>query len=159
MKRQILILFVCIFALSQVRCQIEDSSSFDNKRDFMQFHTSTFWSKDFYGDNFFAINYGFDFARQINKKTTLFVGVDMINIDTKCKDLAPRRNKTGVDAQLGMSYQFNDKLTIYGSVFYNSLYNSIGADLDITYRFNEDAFINFYASFSHTDNTWLRGGF
>lgn len=151
MKKRILILFALALVLLQAHCQnLSDSNSFE-KKDFMQFRTSTFWSKDFYGNDFFATSYGFDFARKINNKTTLFVGIDMLNCNTKYRDLTPRRSKNGVEAQMGITYKFNDKLFVSGSVFYNSLYNSVGADLDVTYKFSDDAFFNFYASFSHTD--------
>lgn len=154
MKGKILILlFALTFALSQAHCQnLADSNSFE-KKDFMQFRTSAFWSKDFYGNDFFATSYGFDFARKINNKTALFVGIDMLNSNTKYRDLAPRRNKNGVEAQIGLTHKFNDRLFVSGSVFYNSFYNSIGANLDVTYKFSDDAFFNFYASFSHID-TW-----
>lgn len=151
MKTKTLILFALVLATLQVHCQnLSDSNSFE-KKDFMQFRTSAFWSKDFYGNDFFATSYGFDFARKINNKTTLFVGIDMLNCNTKYRDLAPRRSKNGVEAQIGITHKFNDKLFVSGSVFYNSFYNSVGADLDVTYKFSDDAFFNFYASFSHTD--------
>lgn len=151
MKTKTLILFALVLATLQVQCQnLSDSNSFE-KKDFMRFRTSAFWSKDFYGNDFFATSYGFDFARKINNKTTLFVGIDMLNCNTKYRDLAPRRSKNGVETQIGITHKFNDKLFVSGSVFYNSFYNSVGADLDVTYKFSDDAFFNFYASFSHTD--------
>ncbi|GEM_PF-5893823 len=149
----ILPLFVLISHYAFSQNMVADTNVL-NKTVFLQFHTSAFWGKDFGGNNFFATSYGLDYARRVNNKTTFFVGADMINTDAKYRDLAPRKNKTSAEAQIGLSHKFNDRLTVSGSVFYNSFYNSIGADLDVTYMFGEDSFINFYASFYSIDDAW-----
>lgn len=155
MQRYIYILLACLLSFSNLEAQNDnfllndkDSASFEIEKDWLSFHTSAFFGKTFFNENIFATNYGFDYSHQINKKSRLFVGVDIMNTDVKPRDLAPRRTKTSASAYIGLQYDFNDKLSLAGSVFYDSFCNTLGADIDVMYKFNEDTYFNFYAMFS-----------
>ncbi len=156
MQRFIYILLACVLSFADIEAQNhnsfaqEEDSTLEIKKDWLSFHTSVFWGRNFFDEKTFVSNYGFDYAHQINSKTKLFVGVDIMNADVKPRDLAPRRNKTAASTYIGLQYDVNDKLSVAGSVFYNSFYNTLGADVDVTYKFSEDSYFNFYAMFSKT---------
>lgn len=156
MQRFIYILLAYLFSFSTLEAQEnnsllnDDTISFEIQKDWLSFHTSAFFGKTFFNENIFATNYGFDYSRQLNNKTKLFVGFDIMNADVKPRDLAPRRTKTSASAYIGLQYDLNERLSFAGSVFYDSFFNTLGADIDVMYKFNEDTYFNFYAMFSKT---------
>lgn len=141
--------------LSSTPSLLEDDFATDPRTelsplDCLSFHTSALWGKNIFGENLFATTYGFDYGRKLNNKLSLRVGMEIVNTDakSKCKDLAPRRKRTAAQGYIGLSYVPNEKIILEGDLFYSSIDNSIGADLDFTYKFSDNCFVNIYALFS-----------
>ncbi|MBR1769634.1 MAG: hypothetical protein IJ748_04170 [Bacteroidales bacterium] len=152
MKKLFVILAVTLISLSSYaqkeNIDYPNGDSVLCNSDFLSFHTSVLFAQNWFGRNSFTTNYGFDYVKSLSNKTTLFLGANIMNSDANLRDLSPRKTKTYAQTYFGMEYNVNDKLSIGGSVFYDSFFETVGADVDVLYRFSENSYINIYAMFS-----------
>lgn len=154
MKKSILILaaLLSVFTLSAQRNNSVNTQ--DTLSEHVTLHASTTFGQDYFCNNFFINTFGADYSKQLNSQTTLYLGANVFNINTskELKDFAPRNKNAGA-MYMGVSYQANKNLTVAGDVFYNGIYNMVGADLDLKYNFSENSFFEISFSFARQLST------
>jgi hypothetical protein len=50
-----------------------------------------------------------------------------------------------------MDYKVNDKMMLSGTVFFNTIYSTLGANLNMQYKFNEDTFLDVSFTYIRTN--------
>jgi len=150
MKRWISIFIVICCSFVAFSQEYNSLTSVDNKQERTLVHASTIFSADSYSNKFFINSFGVDYFRKIDNKTSFYVGANLFNINMNTKDLIDRspRRKNTASFCMGMSYKANDNLILSGDIFYNGIYNIVGADLNLKFLLSEDSFFEFSASFS-----------
>ncbi|MGP1514901.1 MAG: hypothetical protein ACTTJH_02980 [Bacteroidales bacterium] len=149
MRQQI---FILIFLLSMFNLFAQrDIRPISTKQDdeHTVLHASTTFGQDYFANKFFVNTFGVDYSKRLDNKTTLYFGANIFNINASKEliDRSPRKRNSG-SMYMGISYNANDKLVIGGDIFYNGIYNMIGADLELKYHINDNNFLEIYASFS-----------
>ena len=117
-------------------------------------HSSVEFGRGVFGENYAMSSIGVDYSRKVNDRVAFFGGVSLFDMSFTPQpvDLAPR-NKKAMQVYAGASYKASDKFIFSGSVFYNGLFNEAGANIDMVYRFTENSYLEFSATFVHPLNT------
>lgn len=117
-----------------------------------QIYTSMSFGKDCFGHNYTANNFGVNFAQKLNDRAKIYIGANITSLNARAEliDRSPRRTTTAGSMYIGADYKVNDKLQIYADVFFNTLYNMIGTDIALTYRFSEESVLHISASFARS---------
>ena len=138
-----------LFSVSVMYAQNDAQSGQQESKEHMTLHASTTFGQDYFSNNFFINTFGADYSKQLNDKTTLYLGANIFNVNTskELADFAPRNKHTG-SMYVGMSYKANDNLIVSGDIFYNGIYNMIGGDFDMKFMFGEHSFFEISATFS-----------
>ncbi len=149
MKKILSILAVLIVANTSFAQQNDTLVNGVAKNERTMVHSSMSFGRDFCGNNFAVSNFGVDYSRKINPKTTLYVGANFFHINTTDNliDRAPRNKNAGA-MYVGASYEVSKNCIIGGDLFYNGLYNAIGGDFAFRYNFSQDSFFEFSATFA-----------
>ena len=145
-------IFVFIALLSVIILPAQErniDNRVEDKKEHIALHMTTTFGQDYFANNFFINTFGVDYSKQLNNKTTLYLGANVFNVNTakELSDFAPRRKNAGA-MYMGLSYKANENVIISGEVFYNGLFNIIGADLDLKVLFGENSFLEISASFA-----------
>ncbi len=146
MKTKGLIVVLLVFLSVSAMAQRKNFQSIDSSR--TEVYTSISFGKDLFGNNFSSQIFGVDYAQKLNNKTTLYVGANIFNVSgvRDLVDKSPRKTTTNGSLYVGATYQFNDKLIVHGDIFFNTIYNSIGANIDMTYKMGENSFLTLSAT-------------
>ena len=148
-KKFFIILLSLLLSLSVFSQRRNIGIQSDTVKTNTKLYTSISFGRDYWGNNFNTQMFGIDYSQMLDNKTTIYFGANLFNISgiRPLKDKAPKRTNTSGSFYLGASYQVNEKLFIYGDVYFCTLYNTIGLDFDLTYKIGEDSFFTFSASF------------
>ncbi len=143
------IMLVIIGAALPAKAQRRDFNKAAQDSTKTQVYTSVSFGRDLWGNSFNTQMFGVDYSQKLNSKTTLYVGANIFNVSgaRQPEDKAPRRTTTSGSLYIGATYQFNDKLMVQGDVFFNTIYNSIGANVDMIYKIGEKSFLTLSATF------------
>lgn len=130
----------------------EDTIRKEDNNGHLSLYTTASFGKDYYGKSYTTNSLGMDYCKQLNDKLRLRVGADILTIqgNSRLIDRRPRKNK---DASLyvGMDYKVNDKMMLSGTVFFNTIYSTLGANLNMQYKFNEDTFLDVSFTYIRTN--------
>ncbi len=149
-KKWISILMVVCCSLVVFSQEYKPLKSVEDKQEHTILHASTTFGTDYFNNNFSINTFGVDYSKKLDNKTTLYMGANIFNINMNTEELAdrsPRRKNTG-SMYIGMTYQANDKLIVGGDVFYNGVYNVVGADLNLKFLFSENSYFEISATFA-----------
>ncbi|MBQ9312737.1 MAG: hypothetical protein IJ213_06780 [Bacteroidales bacterium] len=141
----ILIIFVLYSVSSFAQWKTDTLESKEN----FAFHTSASFGKDWWNNSYFMTEYGFDYKKYLTHRLSLRAGFDIYDLHTnqKLRDLAPRRNDVNAMVYVGADYIVSDRLEISGTLMFDSWNSTIGADVDVLYKFSENSFLNVSATF------------
>lgn len=132
----ILLLSVSFFGFSQ-----QDTTK-ENKDQHINVFTAVSFGQNYYGRNYFTNTFGVNYSEKVSNKVRLRVGASIFNYDgATLVDKAPRRHK---DASLyaGLDYKVNENLMLSGTIFFNTIYSTLAANLNMQYKFNDDTFLD-----------------
>lgn len=146
MRKSLFIILVLV--LISIVSFAQNNNEQDTIKEHTNLYTSMSFGQDYFSNNFYTNTFGVDYAKQIDSKTTIYLGANVFNISMVGDpiDLAPKRKLSG-SMYMGIDYQVNNKLALGGSIFYNGFYNAIGTTFDMKYQFSEDSFFELSATF------------